>query len=1197
MAATLQQFIDNVVKSGLMSADEVSSFQQKLPPDKGPDDVHSLAKELVFAGKLTKYQAQMVYQGKPKGLVFGEYTVLDKLGQGGMGVVLKAQHRRMKRMVAVKVLPTSAMKSPEAVKRFYREAEAAARLNHPNIVTAFDASEHDGTHYLVMEFVDGQDLGKVLSEHGRMPVRLAVEYVLQAARGLAYAHAEGVIHRDIKPANLLVDKNGTVKILDMGLARMTGAAAAFSGPSDHLTRSGEVMGTCDYMAPEQAENTHSADHRADIYSLGCTFYRLLTAEPLYTGESLIQVLLAHREAPIPSLCAKQPDVPAALETIFQRMVAKRPEERYGSMQEVILDLEGYLSGAGPAPPLPSPAWELSGDAALAQNLSFLEQPTPGPGTLRTQRHVAVRESEPLRGHVPEDTGRKLAAQVKSAVASARKKPLVMYSEVCPLLPFPFFNVCCDETYGLGTGPSKELAQKIGVGGVYVRHIRRIHDLLTEKHKKRMMMWGDIILEHPKNLEEIPKDTIMLTWAYDPRANFESQIIPFAKSGYEFFVCPGVGNWSRILPDFDYAMTNIGNFVRDGAKHGAIGMLNTDWEDDGEALNGAKWHADAWAAECSWNASKTKREDFERRVGAVLFGEKGDRFGQAVELLAKTHRMAGMEGMNNRRFWQNDFSPRRDPKAIRASAERLLAVVRPAIEHLEACRREAVVNQHVLDVLLFGARRMEFIGQRMLDGLEAARLYTQAYDGPAPEASPKIAQAEAFVRANREALDRFGREFAALWLKESKPYALDRTTQRYAAAIAWYDGLLKKLANARKRLDERKPLPRPEDVGLVLPEAFPRYVRPRDVIAAPLTPETPWADATATHRLGLVVRAGPVDRFDLPVEVAVTIPEGVAQKPVRAFCSLPGGQPQEIPAQVDPGRMGLRPVQRVQDGSESHPTKPRLVLLIPGPLPKGSQAAIHVYLGSREQPKPLARAVATKDAPKGMKWIENDEVRLLLGSEGAHVYRWEVKSPAGRDLTEPGETGWAGFSDAGMDHRGIQHALTCTAQGPALVRYQCSAPTGQVKTISLYAGCSWMEVVLSEPVSYYWDFDDPKNFAAEFSTPGKYLFSTGATGPVGKHADGVPAQVKAAGAHWGIKFNDQKLALGMAIPETAVSMCIAPGSGAGGVGIEGSVPASHFITFGGMLDCAPQETMTRLQQTLDFRNPPEVVVHSVETATR
>jgi hypothetical protein len=367
-----------------------------------------------------------------------------------------------------------------------------------------------------------------------------------------------------------------------------------------------------------------------------------------------------------------------------------------------------------------------------------------------------------------------------------------------------------------------------------------------------------------------------------------------------------------------------------------------------------------------------------------------------------------------------------------------------------------------------------------------------------------------------------------------------------------------------------------------------------VVATPLTPEVPWADTTASHRLGLIVRSGSVDRFDLPVEVAVAIPEGVVQKPVRAFCSLLGRQALEIPAQLDLGRMGLRPVQ---DGSESHPTKPRLVLLIPGPIPKGSQATIHVYFGLKAQPKPLAQAVTTKDGPKGMKWIENDKVRLLLGPEGAHVYRWEVKSLANRDLTEPGETGWAGFSDAGFDHREIQHALTCTARGPALVRYQCNAATGQVKTISLYAGCSWMEVVLAEPVSYYWDFDDPKNFAAEFSTPGKYLFSTGATGPVGKHADGVPAQVKASGVHWGIKFNDQKFALGMATPETAASFCIAPGSGAGGVGIEGSIPASHFVTFGGTLASEPKETMTRLQQTLEFRSPPEIVVHAVESALK
>jgi hexosaminidase len=916
----------------------------------------------------------------------------------------------------------------------------------------------------------------------------------------------------------------------------------------------------------------------------------------YAAQTLVQLLRANRRSDaLP--CLRIVDEPSLRWRCFQDDMTRGPSSKLETLQ--------FEAGLG---------------AYLKMNLmtyymehqfAFKKHPKIGPqdGSLTPEdlaalvafakpRSMDILGNQQSFGHFahilkhPEYAALRETADILCPVKEESYKLLDdMYSEVCPILPFPFFNVCCDETFGLGEGPSKELAAKIGVGGVYVRHIRRIHDLLAQKYKKRMMMWGDIILMHPQHLEEIPKDTIMLTWAYDPRANFESQIIPFAKSGYEFFVCPGVGNWSRILPDFDHAMTNIANFVRDGVKHGAIGMLNTDWEDDGEALNAVKWHADAWAAECAWNASKTRREDFQRRVGAVLFGEKGDHFGQAVELLAKTHRMAGMEGMNNRRFWQNDFSPRRDPKAIRASAERLLAVVRPAIEHLEACRREAVVNQHILDVFLFGARRMEFIGQRMLDGLEAARLYTQAYDGPVSEASTKIEKAEALVRANREALSRFQGEFAALWLKESKPYGLDWTTKRYAATIAWYDDLLKKLADARQRLEQRKPLPRPEDLDLAMPPAFPRYLRPRESVAAPLEPQAPWADPTASHRLGLVVRAGSVDRFELPVELAVALPAGLAEKPVRAFCLLPGKEPEEIPAQLD-----LASPAAGTDG-EAGPAKPRLVLLIPGPISKGSHATIHVYLGLNSPPKPLAGAASTRDAPKGMKWLENDRVRLLLGPEGAHVYRWEVKSMANRDLTEPGETGWAGFSDAGLDHRNVQHTLTCTARGPALVRYQCTAPTGQVKTISLFAGCSWMEVVLSEPISYYWDFDDPKNFAAEFATPGQYLFSTGATGTVGRHADGVKAQVKAAGAQWAIKFNQQKLAVGMALPETPAVMGVAPGSGAGGVGIEGSIPASHFVTFAGILSSDAKETMTRLQQTLDFRNPPEVVLYALQPARK
>ena len=187
-----------------------------------PADAASLAKKLVQAGKLTKYQAANAAQGKAKNLVFGEYVVLDKIGAGGMGQVFKAEHRRMKRIVALKILPPLAVKSPDAVLRFQREVQAAARLEHPNIVAAFDAGEGNGVHFLVMQYVEGQDLFSLVKNHSRLPVASAIDYVTQAARGLAYAHDKGIIHRDIKPPNLLVDRDGTVKILDMGLARLDG---------------------------------------------------------------------------------------------------------------------------------------------------------------------------------------------------------------------------------------------------------------------------------------------------------------------------------------------------------------------------------------------------------------------------------------------------------------------------------------------------------------------------------------------------------------------------------------------------------------------------------------------------------------------------------------------------------------------------------------------------------------------------------------------------------------------------------------------------------------------------------------------------------------------------------------------------------------------------------------------------------------
>jgi hypothetical protein len=336
----------------------------------------------------------------------------------------------------------------------------------------------------------------------------------------------------------------------------------------------------------------------------------------------------------------------------------------------------------------------------------------------------------------------------------------------------------------------------------------------------MMMWGDIILQHPDKLDQIPKDTVMLTWGYGPQASFEDQILPFARSGYEFFVCPGISNWSRILPDFGAATTNIRNFVRDGAKHGALGVLNTAWEDDGESLHGYNWHGHAWGAECAWNASTTTPEDFNRRIGAVLFGEQGDHFGRAIELLAQTHRLPEMQGMNNSRFWQPDFAPSPkaypDAAAARASAEKLLAIVRPAIEQLEACKKEATVNADLLDSFLFGARRMELIGQRMLDGLRAAEAYRQAYEVAAKDkqrALSLLAEVEKLVQANRNAHHALEWEFIRLWLSESKPYALAWTMRRYTDVVQRYDDLAARLADARKKAEAGEPLPPPEDLGL------------------------------------------------------------------------------------------------------------------------------------------------------------------------------------------------------------------------------------------------------------------------------------------------------------------------------------------------------------------------------------------------
>jgi serine/threonine protein kinase/DNA-binding response OmpR family regulator len=374
---TREQFLRNLSDSGLFSPEEMRKILEALPEAKA-EDGGAVAQHLIAAGNLTAFQVEAVRERNFEGLAIGNYQVLDRLGAGGMGTVYKARHRRMKRVVAIKVLSRSVGQSEKFVKRFQREVEAVARLSHPNIVMAHDADEAEVGHFLVMEFVNGQDLDSTVRQRGPLPISEAVDCIVQAARALDYAHGQGVIHRDIKPANLLRDAGGAVKVADLGLARFNDQ---FGRPPEEmaaLTQAGSIMGTVDFMPPEQALGLTSIDHRADIYSLGCTLYFLLIGQPPYQGPSLMAILLKHREGAIPSLCSARAEVPAELDQVFRRMVAKKPEDRFDRMGEALRALEALeltpetrptrpVRIVAPTVPAPGPTLDIaSGDQATLQ---------------------------------------------------------------------------------------------------------------------------------------------------------------------------------------------------------------------------------------------------------------------------------------------------------------------------------------------------------------------------------------------------------------------------------------------------------------------------------------------------------------------------------------------------------------------------------------------------------------------------------------------------------------------------------------------------------------------------------------------------------------------------------------------------------------------------------------------------------------
>ena len=428
MQKQIAAFVESIRKSGLLRPEHLETLAASA--NVPTCDPQVLAREIVQRGWLTPFQVKMFWKGQGAELFLGQYLLVDRLGEGGMGEVFKARHRRMERDVALKVIRKKHLDSTDAIRRFEREIQAAAQLAHENIVMAYDADKAEDRHFFAMEFVDGSNLTRLVKDKGPLPVVQACDCIRQTALGLQHAFERGMVHRDIKPSNLLLNKGGVVKILDMGLARL------YESPSgeveSRITQEGLVIGTPDFLSPEQARNARTADIRSDIYSLGCTFYFLLCGHPPYQGGTPTEKLLRHTVDPTP--VPTRPDVPAPLVAIMQKMMAKRVDDRYQTPAEIARVLEPFL------PSTTSNSGLQARPGARAAH-SFTPPPTPLPSQApllplslpiddtRTESQFHLPAPTPLKKPKPERTRWNVPIAVAAGVLALGVASALIYALV------------------------------------------------------------------------------------------------------------------------------------------------------------------------------------------------------------------------------------------------------------------------------------------------------------------------------------------------------------------------------------------------------------------------------------------------------------------------------------------------------------------------------------------------------------------------------------------------------------------------------------------------------------------------------------------------------------------------------------------------------------------------------------------------
>lgn len=816
-------------------------------------------------------------------------------------------------------------------------------------------------------------------------------------------------------------------------------------------------------------------------------------------------------------------------------------------------------------------------------------------TLRLPQYADLRENASVLSPAKEGTYR-LLTDVLDVIAPAYESPL--------------FVINCDETFGLGEGPSQQMVREMGLGGVYAYHIQRLAKIL-EPHHKIPLMWGDIALHHRDIVPRLPKDLIVLCWAYDPRPSFDDTIRPFTELGFRFWVCPGVSSWVWIWPDHRTAAVNIANYVRDGARYGAMGMLNTTWGDDGEQLFGYTWYPQVWAAEVSWlptlpgdalrplaatpakpdpawlKAAETERDRrlaaFDQAFPGVFFGLADDAVSQALWKLdrLRSQRLAG--GLTDDVFWQDPLQPPRSTRGQGpAEAEQFTRDATEASAVFLAARPSARFNADALELAAFAARRTAFLGQRAQTRLALATNWAAAAANQTNAVAALRGPIRSQVLARRDELAQLRSDYARLWPLENRSLWLKVVLDRYDGLRQRLEASLRSFAEAADRLEKQSVWPDPVQLHLDAgsPSRRNTTALPDKENVAPTAAAWPWPQAT--RRAPICWEAGSNARADAPLELVL---------PSQALFGSPASQLSFTLAECrSDGRQEIVPAQfqPLPDGSLS------LAAILPGATISGLQRRFLLYAGpagALSPVEPVQPVQAKADGQAGF-WVENARYRAHLKPEGAHVYAFHVKAATNLDVTMPGETGWQGFSDLGGEGRQARYRLTLESAGPVLVRLRAVSEAGPEKVFSFWAGAAWFETMLDEPAHYYWDFDDPSIMGPTSPTPGEALFSDGFKAPLPPLEQPSLAR---PGTTWGLKRRADGLTLASITPGSACTHRVGPGGSMGGVGVEGGGSLGHFVTLCDLVPGDPAALCNAVSATLDLRHQPKVTIGPAQTS--